>query len=188
MEVARIHEMDPSEEMNASKGLDFYAPESRPVIASAVARAINEGVPYDLELELVTVRGDRKWVRTIRRSARQGRQDGPVLRGALQDITDRRLAEEALRQSEESYRELFEAESDAVFLVDCAAGHFLKFNSAACALYGYSREELGRLNAADLSVEPGPWAQASAAGRGSGVADPPVPCTAARAGSSFPWR
>jgi len=69
---------------------------------------------------------------------------------ALQRERDRK----ALRESEERYRQLFEAESDAVFLIDNETGRILEANSAAAALYGYSRDELLGLTNKDLSAEP----------------------------------
>ncbi|NTV29601.1 MAG: PAS domain S-box protein [Candidatus Omnitrophica bacterium] len=71
-----------------------------------------------------------------------------------QDVTGRVQMERLLRESEERYRRLFEAESDAIFLVDCESGFFLDANPAAQKLYGYSREELLSLRASDISAEP----------------------------------
>ena len=59
-----------------------------------------------------------------------------------------------LADSEETYRQLFEAESDAIFLVDNETGRLLEANSAASALYGYSREDLLAMRNVDLSYEP----------------------------------
>lgn len=70
------------------------------------------------------------------------------------DVSDRKQAEQALRESEEKYRQLFELESDALFLIDNESGQILEANPAASALYGYSRQELLRLNNTDLSAEP----------------------------------
>jgi PAS domain S-box-containing protein len=64
-------------------------------------------------------------------------------------------AEEALRESQERYRQLFEMESDAIFLVDNATGTILEVNASASGLYGYSREEMLRTKNIDLSAEPG---------------------------------
>ena len=72
----------------------------------------------------------------------------------LHDITDRKLAEEALKRSEEEFHQLFEAESDAIFLIDNLGGSILKANQAACAMYGYRREELLSMKNSDLSAEP----------------------------------
>lgn len=47
-----------------------------------------------------------------------------------------------LRESEIKYRQLFELESDAIFLIDNETGNILEVNTAACTLYGYHHEEL----------------------------------------------
>ncbi len=60
----------------------------------------------------------------------------------------------ALKENEEKYRNLFEAESDAVLLIDNETGAILEANNAATALYGYSKEELLSRKNSDLSAEP----------------------------------
>ncbi len=79
----------------------------------------------------------------------------------LRDITTRAQADEALRESEERYRELFELESDAIVLVDNESGKILEVNAAAMVLYGYSREEWLSMNHTDVSVEPDKTRQAA---------------------------
>jgi PAS domain S-box-containing protein len=58
------------------------------------------------------------------------------------------------RQNEERYRQLFQAESDAIFLVENESGRILEANDAACVMYGYGREELLTKRNTDLSAEP----------------------------------
>jgi PAS domain S-box-containing protein len=70
------------------------------------------------------------------------------------DITLRRRTEQALRESEERYRLLFDLESDAIFLIDNRSGRLLEANSGAVAMYGYSRDELLAMRNMDLSAEP----------------------------------
>lgn len=60
----------------------------------------------------------------------------------FQDITERKLAETRIRENENKYRQLFDAETDAIFLVDRQSSLILDANLAAITLYGYSREEL----------------------------------------------
>jgi PAS domain S-box-containing protein len=67
---------------------------------------------------------------------------------------------QALRQSEEQYRELFENAHDVVFTCDLS-GRFLAFNKAAERLSGYHREEVLQMNLAQL-VPPGHLAAATA--------------------------
>ena len=65
------------------------------------------------------------------------------------DITERRRAEEAMRQSEQKYRELFENANDMIFILDFA-GQILSCNAAAARTYGYEPEQMQGLNMANL--------------------------------------
>jgi PAS domain S-box-containing protein len=74
--------------------------------------------------------------------------------GLSRDVTERKRAQEALSRAEEKYRQLFDLESDAIFLIDNETGRILEANNAASLLYGYTREELLERKNRDLSAEP----------------------------------
>jgi|WetSurMetagenome_2_1015567.scaffolds.fasta_scaffold00085_54 two-component system, cell cycle sensor histidine kinase and response regulator CckA len=74
--------------------------------------------------------------------------------GVTIDVTGRKSAEGELRESEALYRELFEAESDAIFLIDNETGTIIETNGAATELYGYGHAELLAMRNSDLSAEP----------------------------------
>jgi PAS domain S-box-containing protein len=59
----------------------------------------------------------------------------------VQDVTDRKMAEEGLRQSEEKYRVLVESSPDAILSLD-SRGRIIECNSALCDMAGYTWEEL----------------------------------------------
>ena len=65
------------------------------------------------------------------------------------DITEQKLAQEAMKRSEEKYRMLLELASDA-FFQGSEKGDFIVVNTAAKELTGYSKEELFRMNMKDL--------------------------------------
>ncbi len=67
----------------------------------------------------------------------------------FRDITERKQAEEALRQSEEIYRTLVEQASDGIFIAD-AEGNYTEVNSRACEMLGYTRAEILQLKISDL--------------------------------------
>jgi len=64
---------------------------------------------------------------------------------------ERLATDEARRASEASYRAIFEASEDAIFVHDFDTGAIVDVNPRACAAYGYPREELLKLNVGDLS-------------------------------------
>ncbi len=69
-----------------------------------------------------------------------------------EEINDRKQAEEALRESEERYKELFERSLDCIYLHDFE-GNFINANPAALDLLGYTKEEITSLNIASLLSE-----------------------------------
>lgn len=72
--------------------LDFFAPESKPVIRAAIDNSNKTGSTYDLELEMITATGRRIWVHTKNVITME---NGQVVRrtALLQDITERKRAE-----------------------------------------------------------------------------------------------
>ena len=63
-----------------------------------------------------------------------------------EDITTRIQAEEALTESEERYRMLFDASPDAIILADIESGRLLGANSAACSMLGYQLNEIRQMH------------------------------------------
>ncbi|MDD8025335.1 MAG: ATP-binding protein [Acidobacteriota bacterium] len=123
-EVARIHDVDPALPTNAEFGVSFYVDESRARIEAAIQEAIQDGKPYDLELEMITAAGNRKWVHTM---GQPNLEAGRVVsvQGVFQDISDevcsrkeRNLTIEFLRLMNES--------RDTESLARGAADFFLK--------------------------------------------------------------
>ena len=107
-EVYRIHDLEPGTPMTKEKGLEFYAGEARKQIEAAVKEAEAHGTPYDLELEFVSAKGVRKWVRT---TCHPVVEDGRVkrVRGTFQDITDRRTELEQAARERARFKLIFDS-------------------------------------------------------------------------------
>lgn len=140
-EVARIYDRDPAAATNRELGLEVFHGGHRARIEQALAEVTARGTPYDLELELVTAAGRRKWVRT------QGEaewRDGRVVRvhGSIQDITDRREMETALRLSEAKFAQAFAHNPAAIALTELDGGKVLEVNETWLEMFGYTRAEV----------------------------------------------
>jgi two-component system CheB/CheR fusion protein len=93
-----IHEVEKSFDHNVENGINFYHPQDQPKIESAVKNALENGIPFDLELRFVTAKGNHLWVRTIGKVEKKA---GRVMRvfGAFQDITSLKRTEIDLHNS-----------------------------------------------------------------------------------------
>ena len=98
-QTRRLLALDDAFEPTLENILSFHAPHSRSTVEAAVRRAIATGEGWDLELEIDTARGERRWFRS---NGKARLQDGKpvVLIGAILDVTDRVRLEEELRQSQ----------------------------------------------------------------------------------------
>ncbi len=155
-ETYRIHDLAPGDIAPGSaehmeRSLACYGPGVRAAVLEAFTRCAEQGTPYDLEAPFTTTSGRALWVRTRGEAVRHGDRIVKVI-GDIMDVTERRRAEEALRESEERYRTLVEQASDGVVVTD-AEGRCLSANQAFVDLLGYSREELAKLGVRDLGVE-----------------------------------
>lgn len=139
-EVYAIHEVERGQSPTLTEAINFYHPNSRPVIASAVEQAIKDGTPYDLELQFITARGRHLWVRAM---GEADRVDGKTTRlfGTFQDITERKLAELSLRDRETQSNLIFEHLNEFIFIVT-PDGELKYLSPNSGREMGYTPEEL----------------------------------------------
>ncbi|MDH3802377.1 MAG: PAS domain S-box protein, partial [Deltaproteobacteria bacterium] len=73
-------------------------------------------------------------------------------RGVVRDVTKRKRAEEALRESEERYRSLFKNNHTVMLLIDPETADIVDANPAACSFYGWGHEELTSKKITDINT------------------------------------
>ena len=79
-------------------------------------------------------------------------EDGVIVGAVVsfRDITKRKQAQDALRESEERYRRIFDASYDAIFLMTADDASILDVNEEACRMLGYSRDQLTTMSGYDI--------------------------------------
>ncbi len=98
--------------------LDASIPEDRPMLAEALQRTGREGADTEVLHRILRADGKLRWVRTRGFAVRN--EDGQIYRlvGFIEDVTERKLADEALRESEAKLQDLFQQSPDIIMTVD----------------------------------------------------------------------
>src|SRR5882757_3752407 len=121
--------------------IDIMLPEDRAATREAILTALKERGTYEDEHRIRHKDGSIRWIWA--RGHGVFAPDGSLrfIEGLNLDMTARKQAEEALRESEERFRGTFENAAVGIVHND-PAGRFLRVNEKFCAIVGYSREEL----------------------------------------------
>ena len=106
-ETYRIHEVPLGRKPPFEEAINYFHSDDRPKLETAIKKAIEHGEPYDMEVRFITANGKRLWTHTIGKPVVvEGKT--VKLTGTFQDITDRKQAEEALRNVERRNRALLD--------------------------------------------------------------------------------
>jgi PAS domain S-box-containing protein len=128
---------------------DLIHPDDRQPVWDQVQEAVREKRPFELEYRIRTRSGEEKWVWEQGVGVFSGAGGLEALEGYIADVTDRRRAEEARRESEERYRDLAETTDDLVQSVS-PDGSIVFVNRAWRETLGYSEEEALGLSIFDV--------------------------------------
>ncbi|MBI5571604.1 MAG: PAS domain S-box protein [Desulfomonile tiedjei] len=132
---------------------DFYSPPSRVALleGGGYARAL-AGEYFMGERELVTRQGTL--VPTLLYTATELDSSGQVTgtRAMFVDITERKRVEQALKESEERFRAVFDSDHAVMLIIDPETGAIVDGSPGACAFYGYDREELKTKKIIDINT------------------------------------
>jgi len=111
----QIHECPEEYAPNVNAAINFYKEgESREIISKAFSRLINQGISFDLELQLVTAKGNEKWIRTI------GKPDfinGKLVRitGVIHDISTSKSKNIELEQTKQKLESILNESNDIIW-------------------------------------------------------------------------
>ena len=113
---------------------------------------LSQGKPFDKEYRIIRQNDQaERWVHGLGRLEYDAQGQPLKMHGTIQDITERKQAEAALRESEERFRIIFENANDAIF-IENGSDEILSANQRACDVLGYSLEEVQKLHVADIQA------------------------------------
>ena len=115
-----------------------YTPASWDRLSSAVTRALTTGEQYNLELELVRPDGSIRWVNTFGGVKRDGNGNVIGLHGTVQDITERKRAEESLQL----HSHIVQNMAEGVIIIRASDGMIVYANPRFERMFGYDPNEL----------------------------------------------
>jgi len=142
----RMYGLEPySCEATHENWLNTIIPEDRERIAQITGEDIRNGVEFNNIWRVLDPDGAIRWLMAKGTPFKDA--DGKVLRyaGIVLDITDRKVQEEALQESENRFRNLFEKHSSVILVLDPDTSQIVDANQAAATFYGWPLEKLRQM-------------------------------------------
>ncbi|NJD57607.1 MAG: PAS domain S-box protein [Nitrospirae bacterium] len=150
-ELFRILGLDPAaDKADFNMLLEMIHPDDRPALKKVVDETVRLSRPFSIDHRVILRNGTTKVLHAEGEIIRGESQKQITLSGTAQDITSWKQQEQALVESEASYRNLFDSSTDGIFILDLD-GNIIDANKTAYERLGYTREELLSLHISKLN-------------------------------------
>ncbi len=136
-----IHEVSEDYIPTFENAIQFYEGNNGILMNTVVEKAINNGEPYDVEVQIRTAKGKELWVR-VQGNAEM--QDGKCIRlyGAFQDIDDKKRAELEIKESKKLLDDVLKSAVEVSIIATDTNGIISLFNAGAEVMLGYKKSEI----------------------------------------------
>ncbi len=147
-----LYELKPEQiQQDVKNSFEKIHPDDLPILKETIAVSAQTLEPWKQEWRITTLSGKLKWVKGHSKPEKQANGD-IVWDGMVMDITELKQAEDALKQSEEKFRTLFERSADGILLYNGQV--FFDCNQAAAEMMGCtSTAQLMRIAPSAISPE-----------------------------------
>lgn len=139
--LKEIYEVPADYQPTLERSLAFYSSDKyREIIKNAINQAIENNKVFDVDLEIITAAGNKRWLRS---TGKAEVAEGKCLRlyGVSQDITNSKNAEKALTESRNQYQALIESVDGIVWEANAETFEFTYISNKIYDLLGYTPEQ-----------------------------------------------
>ncbi len=166
------------EEIIGKNHFDYIGPEYHGMVKKAIEHVFLTGEHGSYEIQGAGPNGRTSWYKTqIGLLRNNGSTDIVIL--ITTDISEQKEAEEALLESENKYKILFEGVAGGILVADVETRKFKYANTAICRMLGYTEEEINGLGVEDIHPKESldkVFAEFEAQRRGEKLLAPSLPC------------
>ncbi len=154
-EVWKLYGLEPDSNENPYDAwISTIIPEDREMVEQAVQEAIKTSGEYSCRWRVLNPDGTFRWLLTKGTPVKDSK--GQIIRyaGLVLDITDQKKKEDALTESEQRFKTLFEKHSSVMLIIDPDSGRISKANNAAVAFYGWPIDKLCQMYIQQINTLP----------------------------------
>jgi len=121
--------------------LSFFNDESRNKLTEAIMMLDTDGVPFDIELQIINLKNEERWIRSIGENLYNTKNEIIGRRGVSQDITEQKLIRNKIEKAQKMYRVLANNSSDLICLNELDST-FVYVSPSLKTLLGYDQSDL----------------------------------------------
>ncbi|MGD0795341.1 MAG: PAS domain S-box protein, partial [Dehalococcoidales bacterium] len=145
-----LYGVSSKEEILGKNCFNFIDEREREKAAADIQKLIAGEAPRSIEFNITKADGSRYDTEATTSLIKDASGNPTGIIAIIRDITERKRAEEGLRESEEKYRTLFESAAQGILIADTETKKFKDANPAVCTMLGYSQEELVKMDVGDI--------------------------------------
>ena len=147
--IYQIYEVSPEEvKFDAAKVLSRLHPDDYESVVNKIVHSFETLEIWEDDYRVVLPERGERWVHGVAKP--QKMDDGSVLwHGYISDITEKKMAEETIRKSEEKLKSYLNSSPIGIFVAD-SKGNFVDVNPAACQIAGYNEQDLLKMAIKDI--------------------------------------
>ncbi|TWT32321.1 Blue-light-activated protein [Posidoniimonas corsicana] len=131
--------------------LELFHPDDAQRARQRMGELLQDTEPFRSQYRMRSKSGSYVWIESRGEVFRNGDGQPHCVSGTVRDITQQREAETKLRESEETFRCMFDRSATSMVTVDLT-GRILRVNDSTCQMLGYQREELLTLSFTDITA------------------------------------